>query len=464
MCTNTAPTVVPAAPTAAPAVRPSAEAIAAPAPVAPAVEPAPSPTPAQVVTPPRRPWTVLVYMAGDNGRVFNTQAGPLQLMAEMRLAGYQDLLEMGQVGTTPNVAVACLFDTPAATYQIEVRRGQGFADSLVIPMAAVNTGDPETLRRFVVEAMRAYPADHTALVIWNHGTGWLDVDVYAVTRALGDEGRSHDPIFRTTPRRMTGGTNTRPIAYDDSSKDFLDTQDLRQALTGAAADTGVRLDLIGMDACLMAMVEGARELTPFADYFVASQEVEPMAGWPYGKILALLDTRPATTPVELASAIVDEFARSYGGATRAETTVTQSAISLADTAATESLCRRLVAAILATGTPVLRRLVLDVARRQTLGFQDKNYRDLGDFAGRLASALEWENYPPVLAAAIALRNHLQGRGAGAPVLKVGYLAAYVRATGLSVYLPSDRRNLSIYQHLSFAQAAGWAGLLEWLLP
>ena len=33
-----------------------------------------------------------------------------------------------------------------------------------------------------------------------------------------------------------------------------------------------------MDACLMAMIEGARELTPFADYFIGSQEVEPMDG------------------------------------------------------------------------------------------------------------------------------------------------------------------------------------------
>ena len=27
-------------------------------------------------TPKRRPWTLMVYMAGDNGKVFHTNAGP----------------------------------------------------------------------------------------------------------------------------------------------------------------------------------------------------------------------------------------------------------------------------------------------------------------------------------------------------------------------------------------------------
>jgi hypothetical protein len=377
----------------------------------------------------------MVYMAGDNGKLFDTKYGKVQLMAEMTTAGYHDLLEMGAVGTTDNVATTCLFDTQDGSYLIEVRKGQGFADSSYRQLQEVNTGDPRTLRAFILQSVRDYPADHYALVIWNHGTGWLDVDHYAVVRDLGDEGQppfegqSHQPIFRTTPQKMTADDPSRPIAYDDSSKDFLDTQDLRQALAEAEAAAGIRLDLIGMDACLMAMVEGARELAPFADYFVASQEVEPMRGWPYAPILTALDGRPGLPPDTLADTIVQEFAHSYGGTTREET-VTQSAIALARTATTEALCKALVDAILADRTASLKRLVLR-ARDDALVFQDKNYRDLGDFADHLAKETEWEDYPAVTAAAAALRDHVQARDAAGAVLRVGY-----RPVGLPAAQPT----------------------------
>jgi hypothetical protein len=288
------------------------------------------------------------------------------------------------------------------------------------------------------------------------------VDAYAVVRGIGDEGQSHVPIFRTTPQKMTGGDTTRPIAYDDSSKDFLDTRDLRRALGQAKAATGVRFDLIGMDACLMAMVEGARELVHFTDYFVASQEVEPMTGWPYRPILAGLDSRPDMPAADLANLIVEEFARSYGGATRGET-VTQSAIALPRTGQTEALCKALAEAILADGSASLKRLVAR-AEDKALVFQDRNYRDLGDFAAKLAEETEWEDFPAVTAAAAALRDHLQARSAEAPVLRVGFLPDYQRATGLSVYLPPSQRAYvpEPYRRLLFAQATGWDRLLDWL--
>ncbi len=62
-------------------------------------------------TPKPRTWTFMVYMAGDNGKVFQTSNGPMRLMTEMTTAGYKDIWKMGQVGSTPTAAVTCLFDT-----------------------------------------------------------------------------------------------------------------------------------------------------------------------------------------------------------------------------------------------------------------------------------------------------------------------------------------------------------------
>lgn len=424
----------------------------------------------QPVTPTHRPWTFMVYMAGDNGKVFYTAAGPKKLMAEMTTAGYTDIWKMAQVGTTDACAVVCLFDTLDDAYFVEVNPGQGMADSRVQLLGEVNTGDPDTLRDFIVRAVQGYPADHYALVIWNHGTGWLDVDHYAAVRDIGDSThQTHGSIFRSTLRKMTEGETTRPIAYDDSSKDFLDTADLHRAFTEAEALTGRRLDLIGMDACLMAMVEGARELASHADYFVGSQEVEPMDGWPYALILQGLNAEPGLPPAELADRIVSDYARSYAAQTRADETVTQSAIRLSATAETEALTKTLVDALLARGDEAVLRSLAVRAGAEALKFEDRNYRDLGDFARRLADKTEWENYPEVTAAAQALYAHLEARTPDTPVLRVAFRPKYQAATGLSVYLPpatkplsQRQKELAIYSQLSFSQVTGWDRLVAWL--
>jgi hypothetical protein len=413
--------------------------------------------------PQRRPWTLMVYMAGDNGKVFDSEYGKLRLMDPMTAVGKVDLAEMGTIGTTDHAAVTCLFDTDeSATYLIEVQRGgRGLAGSHCRRLPGVNTGDPNTLQQFIVESVRLYPADHYGLVIWNHGTGWLDVDVYEAVRALG----SSVPLFRRKQGVLSAGT-TRPIAFDDSSKDFLDTADLRAAFAGAQAQTGVRLDLIGMDACLMAMVEGAHELAAFADYFVGSQEIEPMNGWPYTPVLAAMNREPGIAPHDLAVRIVSEFARSYRAATRLEESVTQSAISLRHTAQTVALCKALVEAIRANADPSLKSMVKGVlapGADAVLTFEDRNYRDLGDFAFKLARKTAFSAYLTVSTAAQALYDHLQGRGPDAAVLRVAYRPQYQGATGLSVFLPPKLGDvLGTYQQLKFPQATGWDRLLTWL--
>lgn len=425
----------------------------------------------QPVTPVHRPWTLLVYMAGDNGKVFHTAAGPKKLMAQMTDVGYKDIWEMAKVGTTDACAVVCLFDTLEGSYLVEVHQGVGMANSRVDTLREVNMGHPSVLRDFVLYGMTYYPADHYALVIWNHGTGWLDVDVYAPVRSEDLGYRPHRPIFRTTGRKMQEGDTTRPIAYDDTSKDFLDTQDLRLAFNEVQAATGRRLDLIGMDACLMAMIEGAHELAPYADYFVASQEVEPLDGWPYTLILQGLNDEPHMSPATLAVRIVKEYAKAYNAATRQEERITQSAVATQAIADTEKLVKQLVDVILAHADDETLRSAVRRAREAAQRFQDRNYRDLGDFARRLADDFDLDFYQGLRDAAAALCRHLEARESDTPILQVAYRPRYTAATGLSVYLPDTgrpaperKKALGIYRNLFFSQVTGWDRLLAWLDP
>jgi hypothetical protein len=414
--------------------------------------------------PQRRPWTFLVYMAGDNGRLFDTELGKVKLMVEMTTAGFRDLAEMSQVGTTPNVAVVCLFDTTTASYLVEVRSGRGFDDCRVQRIAEVNTGSAESLSRFVLESARRYPSDRIALVLWNHGTGWVDRDPYESVR----DGSRATQLFRhegNQPPRH----GTRPIGFDDTARDALDALDLRLALDAIMRGLGRPLDLIGMDACLMAAVEGAREVAPYAEFFVASQEVEPMDGWPYDRILAALDGRPEMPAADLAQAVIREYASAYSGRTRQEETVTQSGIRLARTTETEYLCRALVDAIMENRQDQRLRALVAQARNATLAFSDRTYRDLGDFAVKLADATEHTPYRAVQATAKVLHGHLTSRREDAPILRVAYRPGYQRATGLSVYLPGlqtpiegIRSDLAAYATLQFARYTGWDRLIGWL--
>ena len=56
-----------------------------------------------------RRWTLMVYMAGDNGKIFEQLDRPL--MYGMESQGWADIQKMARVGSTKDVAVVVQFDT-----------------------------------------------------------------------------------------------------------------------------------------------------------------------------------------------------------------------------------------------------------------------------------------------------------------------------------------------------------------
>ncbi len=72
-----------------------------------------------------------------------------------------------------------------------------------------------------------------------------------------------------------------------------------------------KLDILGFDACLMAMVETGYAVAPIASLMVASEELEPGDGWQYADWLTQLAAQPTMSPQELGSAIVDTYADHY---------------------------------------------------------------------------------------------------------------------------------------------------------
>ncbi|MBD1944367.1 hypothetical protein H6F50_18740 [Coleofasciculus sp. FACHB-712] len=346
-----------------------------------------------------RRWTWMVYIAGDNGKVFEQLKGRKRLMASMEEQGYQDIQEMEAVGSTDEVAILVQFDTLSDrehTYRIYIRPNS--EERIIENIPEQNTGDPRSLRDFIVWGSENYPAQHYAVILWNHGTGWKEDDIYAFARNRGVQLKASDDEVRSLSRntRLSSAFflssivevmqledgESRAIAFDDSSLDFLDNAKLQQAFREAQEQTGQKVSLIGMDACLMSMVEVAYQLRANANYMVGSQEVEPLSGWPYTAILGSLTSDSGMTPGTLAKLIVQEYGLYYEEDSRGSLPqITQSATNLMVVEKLAEAAGRLAS--------VLRQLLvekdfdvenaLSYAKRKVVRFRDKDCVDLYDF-------------------------------------------------------------------------------------
>lgn len=134
----------------------------------------------------------------------------------------------------------------------------------------VSMTDPNTLTGFIKWCAKNYPANRNQLIFWDHGGGSIS-------------GYGYDEKFKTS-----GSMNLAEI---------------NQALKKA----GVTFDFVGFDACLMATLETALMLTPYADYLIASEETEPGVGWYYTDWLTALSKDTAMETIEIGKNIVDDF-------------------------------------------------------------------------------------------------------------------------------------------------------------
>jgi len=410
-------------------------------------------------------WTVMVYMAGDNGKMFDDGK---RLMADLQKYGWRDIAEMSAVGSTAQVAVAVQYDT-LAEQQYTPRffiDGSSSTGQLVEKIPLVNTGDPKNLTDFIVWAETRYPAERYALVLWNHGTGWKEDDIYAryrerVERAIrGGETRAGSSGSRLLRRALFLPTvgeimsleddDTRAICYDDSSMDFLDNQELCKALRDAEKKTGRRLSILGMDACLMGMVEVAYQVHEYADYIVGSQEVELAYGWPYKRILGALVKTPTMSALDLSKLIVKQFGAYYtllarGGGGKN----TQSAIDLRAIPKTFDKMQSLAEFVAEVyPTDLKTEIAMTRAKQDVQSFKDKDFVDLRHLMQLLRD--EYDGGLKVADLANDLAEHL---APGGPIVANFHGGRRPNANGLSIYFPPKGYS-SFYDSQAFAQS-GW---------
>ena len=149
-----------------------------------------------------------------------------------------------------------------------------------------NMADGDTLEDFITWAVTHYPARKHALIMSDHGSGW--------------PGGYGDP--------NPGGRGDHDVYLASFMNDNLWLMEIDEALGAARAQAGLqKLELIGLDACLMSQLEVYTALAPHAHYAVASEELEPGLGWAYTAFLAELTVNPKMDGAELARAIINSY-------------------------------------------------------------------------------------------------------------------------------------------------------------
>lgn len=378
-----------------------------------------------------------------------------------------DLQEMaaGIRNGNANIAVLGLADyenAPASVVEVSPS-GQ---IQVISNLGEIDTGDPETLAKFLSRALVTYPKARKAIGFWDHGTGVFEEDDEN-EKLLTRSHRTLKPRRGYPARRLLipasqreqlmANPNTRGMLHDNTGG-ILTNVEAGRMLQAAFHRAGQHsaIDLLYSDTCLNGMIEVLEELGEFAHCVVASSDTEPGAGWDYEQwFQAVADDFPQT-PDHWGQRAVRAFSRRYREDID-EHPCTLAAFK-ADNSITDAFAN-LVEAADSTDPKMKGWFFMSHARSRAQSYDHRDAYDLIDFAQRL-NAVATNREPEIAAAAAELDRVC--RAARIDFAAHGQMVS--ASQGLAFWFPSSRRNLetdvATYRKLKFAQATGWADYLE----
>lgn len=263
-----------------------------------------------------------------------------------------------------------------------------------------NMGDPATLEDFMVWGVKSYPADKYVLVLGDHGGG------------------------------VTG------FGVDElNNGDGLTLKEIQTAFKNAYSRTSQKFEIIGFDACLMATLETASIASPYANYFVASEETEPGHGWFYVPIMNSIQQSPEIDGRALGQVICDGFKQQGTEWGDAE----ECTLSVTELSKVGDLVKSLEAFVSKAGTDIAepdRFFRLAEARSKSEDYGNSggahgdstDQVDLGDLAKK-----SQDLYPAEASALLQKINE-------AIVYKLPGCQSKPDANGISIYLPCKDKN------------------------
>lgn len=374
-------------------------------------------------------WTIMVYLNGKND-------------IEKDAVSAFNLME--SVGSSDNVNVVAELGrrrgqkedsrTWAGSKRYLVTKDDDFktiSSPVKQNLPEADMGDYRHVEEFVAWAKREFPARRYMLILWNHGYGWTD---------------PKGPQFKAI------------------SSDFETGHFIRNAELGAMLRDIGGVDVFGMDACLMQMLEVDYEIYKYAPVIVASEEVSYRYGFNYA-FLSTLEQNPTASPEELASYIVDGYASFYKVGMGFP--VTLSAIR---SSALEGLNARLnawVDAAMASKDANAMR----TARKGVLRFTSRpTYADLHHFVSLVGANTQSTD---LIQKGSALMTYIDDMLVIRNGVAKNNSSKFANAKGISVTIPVAEQDMrdpfgdaaygNKYGDLAFAKATKWPQFIKWLV-
>ena len=209
--------------------------------------------------------TVMVYMCGtDLESKYGMGTSDLTEMTKARLSDKVNVIvETGGCKSWKNSVVS---STNNQVYRVR----DGGLERLESNFGKSAMTDPANLTKFIQYCAKNYPANRNILILWDHGGGSIS-------------GYGYD--------EKTGGRASMTLPQLDKALD----------------DANVVFDWIGYDACLMSTLETALVSAKYADYLIASEEVEPGTGWYYTDWLNAVSKNTSVSTESLGKTIIDSY-------------------------------------------------------------------------------------------------------------------------------------------------------------
>ncbi len=197
-------------------------------------------------------WSVFVYLCGTD---LETYGG----------CATEDLEEMMDIGSDENLNIIVQtggtrsWDTRGVSSKnLQRYKINDDGMELLCEGERASMGSAETLYSFLSWGVENYPAEHMAVIFWNHGSG-------SINGVCFDEQYHDDSLYLT---------------------------EIEEAMARVYDEMTCRFEFVGFDACLMATIETANVLVPHAKYMIASEELESGYGWDYEAFLEYIADNP----------------------------------------------------------------------------------------------------------------------------------------------------------------------------
>jgi hypothetical protein len=331
-------------------------------------------------------------------------------------------------------------------------------------LGEINTAEPAQLENFLLWGFEQFPAKRYMVVIWGHGNGADDENVSGATPhtlQLHDAASKLETIHTINIRppvsrsaRHTKGIVVGPAAnfYEGEARDFLDTRNFKKALSAVTAKLGRKIDVLGMDACLMSGAEVCYQVRDSVRLTVAPEGSGPLDGWPYDRLLKELVKKPTMKPEKLAQVVVEKYLAAYSD--YEDACITQAICDLGKCNLLVERVNRLSEALLSNlaNREFVKVVMLSRWRAQT--YSGTEYVDLYDFC-----ALLHDNCHQVKVRA-ACRQVMGALGPEGFVLHSAHMGKGVQYSyGLSIYFPQEEVS-RLYRKLDFATDTRWVEFLD----